>query len=205
MLFIFVWSCTVRRYVSSYLIVMNMIRWLGLGSCALFWVTARSWVHSAVARCRAQADGGTVRLAVAVGAETHSRKVAGPAADSSLVGGEMRSRQVAGCAAGTCPLVGCRGDVKCQTHYSLLDCHQQSYSFGSRRQITPCSIGAGCSFLMYRRWLVLLDVSALTGPSWCIGTVLSAGWQLTIYALSPEQVLSNCRAGSNGCGSWGSR
>jgi hypothetical protein len=76
---------------------------------------------------------------------------------------------LAGSALGPCPLARCR-DVGFKrrllpsglstTIIILLGCH---------RQITPCSFGAGCPFLMYRdrlpfpdahTCLVLLDVAA---------------------------------------------
>ena len=87
------------------------------------------------------------------GSEMRSSLLMGCVADSRLVGGGM----LAGSAADHCPLVWCR-NVGVQRSYSLLDRHQQSYSFWLSQ--TNCS-------LWYRSWLSVVDLAGLTGPSWC--------------------------------------
>ena len=151
-----------------YLIVENMIRQSSLAPWALHCGTARLKVRSAVARCCTQADGGTVRSVVAVGSEMRRRRFTGCVA----------VRSVEKCYPAVLQAPVHSGIVMyVKRRYSLLDCHRQPYYCVSRGQITPCSIGAGCPFLMYRDWLALLDVSsslvllgvlALTGPSRCI-------------------------------------
>ena len=136
---------------------MNTIRWPGLASCAPFRMTARTWGCSAFVLCRAQADGGTMRFAVAVSDEMHSRQVACSAASTS-------------------PTFRCHGDVKCQTTLlpselspTILLLLVVADKFTPDVQTTNYS-------LVYQSWLSLswsvgasyslLDVSELAIPSW---------------------------------------
>jgi len=105
----------------------------------------------ASARCGTQADGSTVKSAVALGCEMRSRRLAACVAITSQVGDEMLD----GSTAGPHPLVR-RRDVGVKRRYCLLDRHRQSYSFW----LSPTNY-----FLQYRGWLSILDVLVLTCPS----------------------------------------
>ena len=163
---LFIWSYI---HTVSFCISCLVVCSRGLAPCAPFWMTARTRVSSAFARCGTQADGSTVWSAV--GSEMRSRPFTGRVAVTSPVGAEMSANSTAG----PRPLVRCQTTLlppgSSLTILLLLSCHQQ---------ITPCSIRTGCQFLMC--WALLdvpscpvLDVAAgysflileLTGPYWC--------------------------------------
>ena len=110
-----------------------------------------------------QIDGCTVQSAVKVGSEMRSRQLAGYVAVTSPGGGDM----LAFATAAHRSLVRCR-DVGCQTTLlpsrlsptillllivaeKLLPVVSELAVRSSRikKEITPCSIGAGCPFFMY--------------------------------------------------------
>ena len=82
-------------------------------------MTARTRVRSALAWCGTQADGSTVRSAVAVGSEMRSRPFEGRVAVTSQVSGEMTADSTAG------PV----HSLGVKRRYSFLERHRQSYYF----------------------------------------------------------------------------